>query len=131
MTDKIDAPKSVDSVAPALCHSIPELRGRHSQRQMAPWLPRSPHLRKCQVSGCHWNSTEALVYRSQSIFYRNFKTAIWFPFMTCQPCCSKTSQMQTIISLFYLKNTFTLVERTNAASTKCHPSKQIFLAVSS
>ena len=37
--------------------------------------------------------------------------------------------MQTIISLSYLKNTFTLGERTNAAnkaSTKCQPSKQIF-----
>ena len=47
------APKSVDGAAATLCPSISELRVRHSQRQMAPQLPRSPDLSKSQVSGCH------------------------------------------------------------------------------
>ena len=44
VTNKVDTPKSVDVVAAALCSSISELRDRHSQRQMAPQLPRSPDL---------------------------------------------------------------------------------------
>ena len=36
VTDKDDAPKSVNPVAPALCPWISELRGRHSQHQMVP-----------------------------------------------------------------------------------------------
>ena len=43
-------------------------------------------------------------------------------FLTCHLCFFKTLQLQTIISLSYLKNTFTLVEQANAAnkiSTKC------------
>ena len=32
VTDKVEAPKSVDAVTAALCPSISELRGRHSQR---------------------------------------------------------------------------------------------------
>ena len=46
VTDKVGAPKYVDAVAAALCPSISELLGRHSQRQMAPRLPRSPDLSK-------------------------------------------------------------------------------------
>ena len=53
VSDKVNAPKSIDAVATALCASISELRCRHSQRQMAPQLPRSPDLSKCQVSDCH------------------------------------------------------------------------------
>ena len=53
MTEKVDAPKSVDVVAAALCPSISELRGRHSQCQMIPQLPCLPDLIKCQVSDCH------------------------------------------------------------------------------
>ena len=52
-TDKVGALKFVDAVAAALYPSRSELRGRHSQRQMAPRLPRSPDLSKCQVSDCH------------------------------------------------------------------------------
>ena len=44
VTEEVDAPKSVDAVAAALCPSISELRGRHSQCQMAPRLPRSPNI---------------------------------------------------------------------------------------
>ena len=44
MTDKVVAPKSVDAVTAALGSSISELRGRHSQCQMVPRLPRSPDL---------------------------------------------------------------------------------------
>ena len=36
VTDKDDAPKSVNVIAPALCPWISELRGRHSQHQMVP-----------------------------------------------------------------------------------------------
>lgn len=50
VTDKINVPKSVDAFATTLCPSISELRGRLSQRQMAPWLPCPPNLNKCQVS---------------------------------------------------------------------------------
>ena len=53
VTDNVDAPKSVNEVAAALCPLISELRGRHSQRQMAPRLPCSPNISKCQVSDCH------------------------------------------------------------------------------
>ena len=53
VTEKVDAPKSVDAVAPALCSSISELRDRRSQCQMAPRFPRSPNISKCQVSDCH------------------------------------------------------------------------------
>ena len=53
VTDKVGAPKSVDAFAAALCPSISELRGGHSQRQMAPRLPRSPDLSKYQVFDCH------------------------------------------------------------------------------
>ena len=53
LTDKVRATKYVDVVAAVLCLSISELRGRHSQRQIAPRLPRSPDLSKCQVSDCH------------------------------------------------------------------------------
>ena len=53
VTDKDDAPKSVNPVAPALCPWISELRGRHSQHQMVPTLPFSPNISKCQVSDCH------------------------------------------------------------------------------
>ena len=53
VTDKVDASKLVNAVAAALCPSISELRGRQSQRQMAPRLPRSPNISKCQVSDCH------------------------------------------------------------------------------
>ena len=53
VTDKVDAPKSVNAVAAALCPSISELQGRHSQCQMAPRLPRSPNICNCQVSDCH------------------------------------------------------------------------------
>ena len=53
VTDEVDAPKSVNAVAAALCPSISELRGRHSQHQMAPRLSRSPSISKCQVSDCH------------------------------------------------------------------------------
>ena len=35
---------------------------------MAPWLPRSPNLRKCQDSDCHWKSIEALVYKSIEVY---------------------------------------------------------------
>ena len=44
---------NVNAVAAALYPSISELRGRHSQCQIAPRLPRSPDLIKCQVSDCH------------------------------------------------------------------------------
>ena len=54
MTDKVDAPKSVNAVATALCPSISELQGRHSQRQMALRFPRSPKISDCQVSDCHY-----------------------------------------------------------------------------
>ena len=47
VTDKVDAPKLINAVAAALCPSISELQGRHSQRQMAPQLPCSPNLNKC------------------------------------------------------------------------------------
>ena len=56
MTDKVDAPKSVDAVVAALFPSMFELIediGRHSQRQMAAWLPHSPNLSTYQVSDCH------------------------------------------------------------------------------
>ena len=125
----------------ALYSLIYELQGRHSQYQVAPQLPCSPDLRKCQISDCHWKSVEALFYRSlqksiEAFSIQSIETlkSRMVSFLTCQLCCFKTLQMQTIISLYYLKNTFTLVERTNAAnkaSTKCHPSKQIFLTASS
>ena len=38
LTHKVNAPKSVDAVAAALCPSISELRGRQSQCQIAPRL---------------------------------------------------------------------------------------------
>ena len=53
VTDKDDAPKSVNVIAPALCPWISELRGRHSQHQMVPSPPHSPNISKCQVSDCH------------------------------------------------------------------------------
>ena len=53
VTDIVDAPKPVNAVVIALCPSICEPRGRHNQRQMAPQLPRSPNVSKCQVSDCH------------------------------------------------------------------------------
>ena len=58
VTDKVDAPKSVNAVAAALCPLIPELQGRHSQRQMALLLPRSASVSKCQVSDCHSKSID-------------------------------------------------------------------------
>ena len=53
VTDKVDAPKSVNAVAAAVCASISELRGIHNKCQMAPRLPRSPNISKCLVSDCH------------------------------------------------------------------------------
>ena len=53
VTDKVDTPKSINAVPAALCLLISELRGRHSQRHMAPQRPRSPNISKCQVSDCH------------------------------------------------------------------------------
>ena len=50
VTDKVGAPKSVNTVAAALCPSMSELRGRHSQHQMVPRLPHSPNISRCQVS---------------------------------------------------------------------------------
>ena len=52
VTDKVDAPILVNAVSTALCPSISELRGRHSQQQMAPRFNRSPNISKCQVSDC-------------------------------------------------------------------------------
>ena len=53
VTDKVDAPISVDAVATALYPLISELRGRHSQRQMATRFSCSPNLSKCQAFDCH------------------------------------------------------------------------------
>ena len=53
VTEKVDAPKSVDEVVAALSPSISELQCKYSQHQMVTWLPRSPDLNKCQVSDCH------------------------------------------------------------------------------
>ena len=63
VTDKVDAHKSAHAVAAALYPSISELRGRHSQRKMAPRFPRSPDLSKCQASDGQ-KYIEALIYRS-------------------------------------------------------------------
>ena len=58
MTDKVDAPESVNAVAAALCPWISELRGRHSQRQMTPRPLRSANISKCQVSDCDQKSVD-------------------------------------------------------------------------
>ena len=52
VTGKVYTPKSVNTLAATLCPSISELWDRYSQRQMAPRLPRSPNISKCQVSDC-------------------------------------------------------------------------------
>ena len=56
MTEKVDAPESVNAVADALCPWISELRGRHSQRQMTPRPIHSANISKCQVSDCDQKS---------------------------------------------------------------------------
>ena len=53
LTDTVGEPKSVNTVATVLCLLISELRGRHSERQMASGLSHSPNISKCQVSYCH------------------------------------------------------------------------------